>query len=569
MGTFTAEQPGAFWSLRNAGAALLDFATASHRRAVTFLVLVSLVSFIPGFFNIPPIDRDETRFAQATKQMIESGDYVDIRFQDEVRYKKPVGIYWMQAAFVRAGEALGIPQARTTIWLYRMPSLLAAIGAVLLTYWTGLALGSRRAAYLAGVMLACSILLGIEARLAKTDAMLLLTTLAAMGALARVYLRKPDDAVGWRMPALFWTAIAAGVLIKGPLIIMVIGLAVVTLAVTDRSARWLLALRPAFGVLWLAALVLPWFVAIIGRSGETFFVESVGQDLLSKVFSGQEAHGAPPLFYLLLFWLTFWPGAPLAAMAAPDVWANRRVPEIRFLLAWLVPSWIVFELVITKLPHYVLPLYPAIAILTAWTIEHGTLSKVRWVVRSTVQWPVFAAIPAIAAIAGLIILRHQLGLVAWLLAGLSVIFGFFAWRLYESDGAARSLARAAVSAQLMSVTVFGIVLPLLLPLFPSAMLERMLNTDCENPSFAAVGYHEPSLVFLLGTSVHLIDASRAADFLKGGSCRFAFVEARQERAFAKRAEAIGLLYGQGPRFEAINYNGGRWITIAVYRSEAR
>ena len=82
--------------------ALLGFVTASHARAVAFLVFVSLVSFLPGFFHLPPVDRDEARFAQATKQMIESGDYIDIRYQDEVRYKKPVGIYWLQAGVVRA-----------------------------------------------------------------------------------------------------------------------------------------------------------------------------------------------------------------------------------------------------------------------------------------------------------------------------------------------------------------------------------------------------------------------------------------------------------------------------------
>ncbi len=81
---------------------VIDFVTASHVRAVAFLLSVRLrCLFLPGFFNIPPIDRDEARFAQATKQMVESGDFVDIRFQDEVRYKKPVGIYWMQAAAVR------------------------------------------------------------------------------------------------------------------------------------------------------------------------------------------------------------------------------------------------------------------------------------------------------------------------------------------------------------------------------------------------------------------------------------------------------------------------------------
>src|SRR6202008_2073050 len=152
-------------ALRDPGA-LLALVTASHARAIVFLVLVSLISFLPGFFNIPPVDRDEARFAQATKQMIESGDYVDIRFQDEVRYKKPVGIYWMQAGAVRAAEAVGIRDARSTIWLYRVPSLLGAIGAVLLTYWAALAFVTRRAAFLAGLMLATCLLLNIEARLA-------------------------------------------------------------------------------------------------------------------------------------------------------------------------------------------------------------------------------------------------------------------------------------------------------------------------------------------------------------------------------------------------------------------
>src|SRR5215510_7997985 len=125
---------------------VVDFAVGSHARAVAVLLVVALLSFLPGFFSLPPIDRDEARFAQATKQMLESGDFVDIRFQDESRYKKPVGIYWLQAAVVKVAEAAGVPEARTTISLYRIPSLIGAIGAVLLTYWAALAFVSRRAA---------------------------------------------------------------------------------------------------------------------------------------------------------------------------------------------------------------------------------------------------------------------------------------------------------------------------------------------------------------------------------------------------------------------------------------
>ena len=83
-------------------------------------------------------------------------------------------------------------------------------------------------------------------------------------------------AAGWLLPAIFWTALAAGVLLKGPVIVMVVALAAITLVVVDRSARWLLALRPMPGIAWFALLVLPWFVAIVVRSGDSFFADRSG-----------------------------------------------------------------------------------------------------------------------------------------------------------------------------------------------------------------------------------------------------------------------------------------------------
>ena len=557
--------------MRDFGARMLAAATASHARVAAFLVAMSLICFLPGFFNIAPIDRDEARFAQATKQMIESGDYVDIRFQDEVRYKKPVGIYWLQAATVRVGEALGVPQAHTTIWLYRIPSLIGALGAVLLTYWTALAFVPRRSACLAALMLAVSIMLGIEARLAKTDAVLLATVVAAMGVMAHEYMRKDAAALsGWLLPAVFWTALAAGVLVKGPLILMVVALAAVTLVIVDRSAGWLTRLRPLAGVAWLLLLVLPWFIAIVGRAGDAFFVGSVGGDLMSKFSGGSEGHWAPPLTYLVLFWLTFWPAAPLAALATPAVLRHRREPAVRLLLAWLVPAWIVFELVPTKLPHYVLPLYPAIAILIAWAIEREALSARRWIARIIVHWPIIAAILTMGAIVAVMMFRHQLGLLAWPFAAGAMIFGFFAWRLFDQEGPARSFLRAAIAAQFCTIAVFGASVPLLHAFFPAAALAQVLAPRCEHPRYAAAGYHEPSVVFLFGTTTLLTDGQGAADFLREGGCRFALIEGRQERSFTRRAEAIGLRYAAGPRVEGFNYNeGGRPITIAVYRSEAQ
>ncbi len=550
---------------------IVDFAVGSHARAVAVLLAVALLCFLPGFFGIPPIDRDEGRFAQATKQMVESGDYVDIRFQDEVRYKKPVGIYWLQAGVVKAAQALGYRQALTSIWLYRVPSLVGAVAAVLLTYWAALPLVSRRAAVLAAVMMASCVLLGFERLIAKTDAMLLATVIAAMGAMARAYLsahgRQLEAAAAWFIAAVFWTALAAGVLLKGPLIIMIVGLAAAALVIVERSARWLLALKPAVGVAWLALLVLPWFLAIVGRAGDAFFAESIGEDLVSKIFSGQEFHGAPPGYYFVLFWATFWPGATLAALATPAVWELRHAPATRFLLAWLVPSWLIFELVVTKLPHYVLPLYPAIAILIAGVIDAHRLSRRSLLVWGTIWWFVVVVITGIAGIVALAVIGRQFGLLVWPLFGAAAVLSFLAWRLYEADGAEHSLLRAVAAAILTAVAIFALVVPSLRQLFPAPTLARILrDSGCARPVAAAVGYQEPSLVFLAGTATRLTDSAGAAEFLRGGECRFAFVEARQERSFAQYAEAVGLRYTAGPRVDAINVSTGRPITIAVYRS---
>jgi len=535
------------------------------------LVLVSLIAFLPGFFQIPPVDRDEARFAQATKQMIESGDYVDIRFQDEVRYKKPVGIYWLQAAVVNAAQAAGLSAARTTISLYRLPSLLGGVGAVLATYWCALAFVGRRGALLSALMMAASGLLGVEARLAKTDAMLLLTVVAAMGVLGRVYMAQrggKDLQSGWTLPALFWTALAGGILLKGPVIVMVVALAAAALSILDRSARWLKALRPLAGIAWLVVLVLPWFIAIYARTGGAFFVDAIGHDMLAKVAMSQEAHGAPPGLYFVLFFITFFPGSVLAALAAPAVWALRREAAARFLLAWLLPSWLVFELIVTKLPHYVLPLYPAVAILVAGAVERKLLSQQIWLVRGTIWWFFVPIIMSIVALIAAIVVVRELALPAWPFLAAAIGCGLLAWLCYEDEGAERAFTRASAATLLVAIGIYGFVVPALTPLFPSVALAAVLrNSGCAHPLAASAGYEEPSLVFLAGTATKLADAAGAADFLRGGGgCRFAFVEARQERAFALRAEAIGLHYQREAPIFAFNISRGRRVAIGVFRS---
>ena len=118
--------------------------------AYVFLFVLCVAAFTPGLVRLPPTDRDESSFAQATKQMIESGNFVDIRLQDKPRYKKPVGIYWLQMASVR----LLNPDHLNEIWAYRIPSFLGATLAVLMTAALGSLLFNPMTGLLAAIMMA-------------------------------------------------------------------------------------------------------------------------------------------------------------------------------------------------------------------------------------------------------------------------------------------------------------------------------------------------------------------------------------------------------------------------------
>jgi 4-amino-4-deoxy-L-arabinose transferase-like glycosyltransferase len=565
--TFTTSRRPLTARSADALAAAMDYATASHRRAVALLLAFAFLAFIPGVFQLPVIDREEARAAQATRQMLETGDYFGIRFQHDIQQAQPVGIHWLQAATVKAASAVGVPGAETRIWLYRLPSLLGAVGAVLLTYWAALAFVSRRSALLAAVMLGGSVLLGIEARLAKADAVLLLVATLLMGSLGRAYLRAQRGlAPDRRLAAVFWFALAVGVLLDGLTLVLVAALCIGTLLAADRATAWLRHLFPISGIALFVLLLLPW-AAYLALRREQVLSLALMRDLIDTAL-GRTGHSALPGAYVLLFWVTFWPGAALAGLAAPAVWAARHESGARFLLAWLVPAWIAFELMLSKLPHFVLPLYPAIAVLIAGIIDPHILARTRWLVRGTMWWFVFPALAGVASIAVMMGIGRQLGLFAWPFVAGAMIFGLLAWRLYEVDGAERAVLRAVIAALFLTVGVFGVMLPMLNVLFPSATLAQAVRTrECPRPMVAAAGFHEPSLVFQFGTETRLTDASGAADFLRGGSCRVAIVEARHERSFAIRAEGIGLRYAAGPRVETYNFNAGRWMTLAVYHSE--
>lgn len=538
------------------------------------LLALCLAMHLPGMASIPPIDRDEARFAQASRQMVESGDFVRIRFQDEPRYKKPIGIYWLQSAMV---ETLGGGRA-DRIWLYRMPSLLGATLAVLMTFAFGRKLFDERTALLGAALTGASLLLTVEAHQATTDAALLACVTAAQGSLGLMHLRRgPDSGDGIWLFMLFWLAQAAGILIKGPIAPVASALTILALVILDKDRKWLKGLRPIAGLSMTALLVLPWFVAIMHATQGSFIAESVGKDLLPKLAGGQESHGFFPGYYLLLLPITFWPGILFLGFAAPWAWKNRRLAEIRFCLCWIIPLWLLFELVPTKLPHYVLPTFPALGLLVAASVlahEGDAALRMRsWPAKAGIfLWGLVSVALGAGALFLPVALHGSVPPAAGVPAATALVALILAVRRLKSG---RIVAASVVSigcSLLVLASIFQFILPnadaLWISRSVASAIERQPHSTTDAPvAVAAVGYHEPSLVFLLGADTELASQEQAAGFLAGRPGGFVVVSEKDERDFLDSMARLGKTPALLDSVRGFNYSKGRWMTLKIYTCE--
>ena len=532
------------------------------------LTLFCCILFLPGIASLPPLDRDEARFAQATAQMLETQDFVDIRFQDQPRHKKPAGIHWLQAASV----TLLSDVAARDIWAYRVPSVIGAWAAVLLTFALGALLFDRRAAFTAAAMLAASTLLILEAHQAKTDAVLLACVLP----LARHYLaaRGKMGAAGFGWSLLFWLALAAGILIKGPIAPLIAVLTLGALAIADRDGKWIKGLGWLWGLPLMLALALPWFLMVGGGDdgGDGFVITAITTDLIPKLLGGQESHGAPPGYYVLTMLLFFWPGVFLAWPAVYRAWRERTDPALRFCLAWLIPAWILMEIIPTKLPHYVLPLYPALALVCARSAIAILDGAAPWYDKRAL-W----LTGGLWALVGLI-----LGGAA---AYLPLHFGFdsnwhtwffilFALYLLATTAAAmkhhvitEALENSLISGGILTAMVVWLMVSNFSPMWVAERAAQAVAGEFKDgppPVTAVAGFSEPSLVFLSGTGTVLTSGGGAAQHLLNESHAAAIVEGREMPAFTQALGGRAADVREAAQVSGINYSKGKPVTLHVF-----
>ncbi len=475
----------------------------------------------------------------------------------------------MQAASVTAFSSV---EARE-IWAYRIPSVIGAVLAAIFTYAAGARLFGPGPAMLGAILLASAPAVAGEATIAKTDAMLLATVTAAQAAFIHVFGAVADgrkSSPSW--PFLFWIAIGAGVLIKGPIILMIVALTGAAMAVHRPKVDWVFALRPIVGIAILAIMIAPWAYAIDRATEGRFFAEAVGGDMLAKLADAQESHSGPPGYYALLVFALLWPASALIAPAIRQAFATRRSWTSWVLLGWIIPSWIIFEATATKLPHYTLPLYPAIALLAARAATQD--SGARWVVMRRLGAATYVLIGLLLAglIAFLPVFYREAPLETYclVLAGsiaiASIAIGVLFLQRRARDGAvAASLLSASVAWTLMTGVLPNLDRLAISPRIMAAVDAAGLHPlrDGAPPAILS-GYYEPSAIFLLGTQTVLADGRGAADKLMatGGA---AIVERRFESAFLGRVAEMQAHVDRYAEIEGVNYSNGDDVVISVWR----
>jgi 4-amino-4-deoxy-L-arabinose transferase-like glycosyltransferase len=536
-------------------------------RAPALAALVAFLAGLPGLLAVPPLDRDESRFAQATAQMLESRDFVVIRYQEEPRFKKPVGIHWLQAASV---SAFSNPEDRA-IWAYRIPSLLGAMLAAAACAWGASAFFGAPAGMLAGAMLGTTFLLSTEALIAKTDATLCGTTTLAIAALARLYAEARDGPpAGKRAWLLFWLGVSLGTLVKGPVAPMVAGLTIAALCLMDRKTAWLGRLNWIWGLIILVAICGPWAGAVTVATDGGFWSAALGGDLAPKLAGGQETHGAPPGYHTLLAPLLMFPMTLLLPAAAVTAWTRWREPGVRFALAWLIPTWIVFEALPTKLVHYTLPAYGAVAWLAAAALVAPIGQRTRW------TGAVMASLFGLLLAGGTVYLLKLYGdatdlpiviLTALLLASAGLVGGFLLIRRAPPTAIAAAVGlglagHAALAAGLA---------PRLSPLWLSSRVERVMASAQLLPEqgiadapVTVAGYAEPSLVFALGTPTELAGPEDAAQAI--AEHRPAVVEQREQANFEKALAGYRAQAHLVATVKGLDYSDGKKMTLRVYEA---
>jgi 4-amino-4-deoxy-L-arabinose transferase-like glycosyltransferase len=442
-------------------------------------------------------DRDEPRYAVCVREMRERGDWVFPTFNGEPRYHKPVLIYWLMG--------LGTALWGDNPFGLRMVSAIAGAATVLgVTVLGRRMLGPKGG--LAGLILATAPIVVAESKLATTDATLAFFLFGCQFCLWELG-KRPSRGLA----ALFWVCLSFSILVKGP-----VGPALI---VSASAVAWCLGWRTSAwrhmhwrnGLIGLAILTLPWFIAISIASGGEFLRFAVGRQIVHRLAHDMEDHGGFPGYYPLVSTLVFYPWSAFIPAALLGAWARRKADSnLGFLIGWVIGPLLLLECFQTKLIHYYLPAFPGCALLLSWLSRSITLEEIN--IRRRVLGRLAVALlvgiglaGAVLLLAGSVIVRGNL----WppmTLVGVLIAMGSMGGMLWLHQGATeRAFYWLAANWAIVMFCCGAWLLPRSELYRTSRVIGEKLAAHAKALGIEPVllEYQEPGVIYALGRPVAL------------------------------------------------------------------
>jgi 4-amino-4-deoxy-L-arabinose transferase-like glycosyltransferase len=540
-----------------------------HHRAGHYALLLttSAALFLVNLGGPSLWDIDEGRNATAALEMRESGNWIVPTFNGKLRSHKPALLYWLQAA---AYAVCGVNE-----FAVRLPSALAAMLTVLLVYELGRRMFDPASGLLAGLILASSILFCAAAHFANPDALLLCCCTAT---LLLLWVGVTENR-RWLLAAAGVTA-GLAVLAKGP-----VGI-VLPAAVVGCFLVWTGRWRQLFARIWWSAgglfllVALPWYVLVTVETRSEFLEEFLTMHNVERALSAMEDHGGPPWYYLVVLLIGLVPWSAFAGSAlwfgtwsairqpwcrCRPTWEKARDREAcfgsdayRFLACWFLIYLAAFSVAATKLPNYILPAVPPLAILTARFLERWRRSELAFP-----AWMLSASVIILVGVggiwtAGLLAAggvfefkafhgRHWPGLAPWALLGSVPILGALAagWSLWRG--------RRSEFVTVWTVTALVFLAPLT-SAAPAAMdafkaprplvaEAHALQRDQEIRIGCLHLEHLPTLNFYVQRNVQHLDSSNQAwEFLQQSLPAYLFLSKADWNELSTEAAGSGIHY---------------------------
>ena len=426
------------------------------------------VQFFLGLGGLGLVGPDEPRYAQIAREMLVSGDFVTPRYFGEPWLEKPVLYYWAASA---------------TYWLFgvnefgaRLPSALAAVLGVFCVYFVGRQREGPLEGLFSCLILAASILFFSLARAASID--MVFSAAMAVAWTALFFLLFGGKGL-WREPSasgsqrglllVFYAFLGLATLAKGPagLVLPLVSLAVF-LGLTGRmelAARF----RPVTGVLVLLAVVLPWYGLCTLANGWGFVEEFLIRHNLERFFTDRYEHPQPFWFFPAVALIGFFPWSLQLIPSARglfrrgDRWRSLAAAQDLFLWLWLLVPLAVFSLSRSKLPGYLLPAAPAMALLIGhqvrlWLKPDPGDARPPWFKDFFFYQPLCLVVAGLAlpfyATRLNLPVESLAGTASGLLAGTGVLALLFYWRRRRTASAACYLASVALAVILVTGGAF-------------------------------------------------------------------------------------------------------------------